>query len=213
MKKTVNNRAWLLVAPVMFVVLFSALLPVMTVVNYSVQDAMAENQFFWNGDAWFRDLLDPHTEIGSRFSGALERNLIFSFVVLLIEVPLGIALSLTLPRRGWAVGPSLVLVALPMLIPWNVVGTMWQIFARADIGLFGAALTGLGLHYNDTQDAVSAWCTILVIDVWHWTSLVVLLSYAGLRAIPGAYYQAPRIDGASRLAVFINIELPKLQKV
>ena len=59
MKKTINNRAWLLVAPVMIVVLFSALLPMMTVVNYSIQDAMAENQFFWNGDAWFRDLLDP----------------------------------------------------------------------------------------------------------------------------------------------------------
>ncbi|MGB9171791.1 MAG: sugar ABC transporter permease, partial [Bradyrhizobium sp.] len=144
MKKTINNRAWLLVAPVMIIVLFSSLLPMMTVVNYSVQDAMAENHFFWNGDTWFRELLDPSTEIGSRFSGALERNLIFSFVVLLIEVPLGIALALSLPRRGWAVGPSLVLIALPMLIPWNVVGTMWQIFARADIGLFGAALNGMG---------------------------------------------------------------------
>ena len=213
MRKTINNRAWLLVAPVMIVVLFSALLPLMTVVNYSVQDAMAENHFFWNGDAWFRDLLDPSTEIGSRFSGALERNLIFSFVVLMIEVPLGIALALALPRRGWAVGPSLVLIALPMLIPWNVVGTMWQIFARADIGLFGATLTGLGLHYNDTQDPVSAWFTILLIDVWHWTPLVILLSYAGLRAIPDAFYQAARIDAASRWSVFLNIELPKLQRV
>jgi glycerol transport system permease protein len=213
MKKTLNNRAWLLVAPVMIVVLFSALLPMMTVINYSVQDAMAENHFFWNGDAWFRDLLDPSTEIGSRFSGALERNLIFSFVVLLIEVPLGIALSLALPRRGWAVGPSLVLIALPMLIPWNVVGTMWQIFARADIGLFGATLNGLGLHYNDTQDPVSAWFTILLIDVWHWTPLVILLSYAGLRAIPDAFYQAAQIDAASRWSVFLNIELPKLQRV
>jgi glycerol transport system permease protein len=100
-----------------------------------------------------------------------------------------------------------------MLIPWNVVGTMWQIFARADIGLFGAALTRLGLQYNVTQESISAWMTIVVIDVWHWTPLVILLSYAGLRAIPDAYYQAARIDGASRWAVFINIELPKLQKV
>jgi len=93
------------------------------------------------------------------------------------------------------------------------VGTIWQIFTRADIGLFGAALTGMGLHYNVTQDAVSAWVTIVVIDVWHWTPLVILLSYAGLRAIPDAYYQAARIDAASRWAVFAKIELPKLQKV
>jgi glycerol transport system permease protein len=211
--KPLNNRAWLLVLPVLLFVLFSALLPMMTVVNYSVQDAMAANSFFWNGDAWFRDLLNPSTEIGARFGDALLRNLSFSFVALLIEVPLGIAIALCLPRRGWAVGLYLVVMALPMLIPWNVVGTIWQIFARADIGLFGAALTGLGLHYNDTQDTVSAWCTIVVIDVWHWTPLVVLLSYAGLRAIPDAYYQAARIDGARRWAVFVNIELPKLQKV
>ena len=56
-------------------------------------------------------------------------------------------------------------------------------------------------------------CTIVVIDVWHWTPLIILLTYAGLRAIPDAYYQAARIDAASRWATFVNIELPKLQKV
>ena len=213
MEKPLNNRAWLMVAPVLVLVLFSALLPMMTVVNYSVQDSLGQNQFFWNGDAWFRDLLNPSTEIGARFSDALLRNLSFSLVTLALEVPLGIAIALCLPRGGWAVGPLLVIIALPMLIPWNVIGTMWQIFSRADIGLFGAALTGLGLHYNVTQNAISAWCTIVVIDVWHWTPLIILLTYAGLRAIPDAYYQAARIDAASRWATFVNIELPKLQKV
>jgi glycerol transport system permease protein len=213
MEKPLNNRAWLMVAPVLVLVLFSALLPMMTVVNYSVQDSLGQNQFFWNGDAWFRDLLNPSTEIGARFSDALLRNLGFSLVTLALEVPLGIAIALCLPRGGWAVGPLLVIIALPMLIPWNVIGTMWQIFSRADIGLFGATLTGLGLHYNVTQEPISAWCTIVVIDVWHWTPLIILLTYAGLRAIPDAYYQAARIDAASRWATFINIELPKLQKV
>jgi glycerol transport system permease protein len=128
-------------------------------------------------------------------------------------VPLGIAIALCIPRSGWLVGLTLVVMALPMLIPWNVVGTIWQIFTRADIRLFGATLTGLGLHYNVTQDPISAWITIVVIDVWHWTPLVILLSYAGLRAIPDAFYQAAQIDGASRSAIFFNIELPKLQKV
>src|SRR5580700_8946882 len=213
MEKPLNNRAWLMVAPVLVLVLFSALLPMMTVVNYSVQDSLGQNQFFWNGDSWFRDLLNPSTEIGARFGDALLRTFAFSCAALFIEVPLGIAIALCLPRRGWSVGLALVITALPMLIPWNVVGTIWQIFARQDIGLFGAALTGLGLHYNVTQDPISAWTTIVVIDVWHWTPLVILLSYAGLRAIPDAFYQAAQIDGASRWAIFFNIELPKLQKV
>jgi glycerol transport system permease protein len=213
MDRPLNNRAWFFILPVLALVLFSSIVPVMTVVNYSVQDSMGVNNFFWNGDSWFRDLLDPSTEIGARFADALLRTFAFSFAALAVELPLGIAVALCLPRRGWAVGISLVVIALPMLIPWNVVGTIWQIFARQDIGLFGAALTGIGLPYNVTQDSVSAWVTIVVIDVWHWTPLVILLSYAGLRAIPDAYYQAARIDAASRWAVFVNIELPKLQKV
>ncbi len=211
--KTQNNRAWFMLIPVLALVLFSAVLPMMTVLNYSVQDTMGQNSFFWAGEEWFRALLDPTTAIGSRFAGALTRNLVFSLVILAIEVPLGITIALCMPRSGRGVGITLILIALPMLIPYNVVGLIWQIFARADIGLFGAALNWIGLHYNDTQDATSAWATIVVIDVWHWTPLLILLSYAGVRAIPDAYYQAARIDGASRWAVFVNIELPKLHKV
>ena len=211
--KTVNNRGWFFVLPVLAFVLFSSLIPVMTVVNYSVQDSMGQNSFFWNGATWFQNLLDPSTEIGARFGGALIRNLIFSVVILLIEIPLGIAVALCIPKSGWQVGAVLVVIALPMLIPWNVVGTIWQIFARQDIGLLGAALNGIGIPYNDTQNPTSAWLTIVVIDVWHWTSMVALLCYAGLKAIPDAFYQAARIDGASRLAIFRRIELPKLGKV
>jgi glycerol transport system permease protein len=50
-------------------------------------------------------------------------------------------------------------------------------------------------------------------DVWHWTSLVVLLCYAGLVSIPDAYYQAAKVDGARPWAVFRYIQLPKLRHV
>jgi len=208
-----SERAWFLVIPVMVFVLFSSLIPMMTVVNYSVQDSMGQNSFFWNGSEWFQHLFDPTTDIGGRFARALVRNLVFSSVVLLIEIPLGILVALSIPKRGWAVGAVLVAMSLPMLIPWRVVGTIWQVFARGDIGLLGAALTGLGVPYNYTQDPLSAWCTIVMMDVWHWTSMVALLCYAGLKAIPAPYYQAARIDGAGRWSVFRNIELPKLRRV
>ncbi|NPD67399.1 sugar ABC transporter permease [Lichenicola cladoniae] len=213
MDKPLNNRAWFFLIPVLVFVLFSSLIPLMTVVNYSVQDTMGQNNFFYNGIAWFQNLLDPSTDIGGRFASALVRNLIFSFVVLAIELPLGVAAAICIPRHGWRVGATLVLIALPLLIPYTVVGTIWQIFARADIGLLGYVLNHLGIPYNDTQDPTSAWATIVVMDVWHWTGMVALLAYAGLKSIPDAFYQAARIDGAGRWSVFRNIELPKLQKV
>ena len=75
MDKPVNQRAWLLVLPVLLIVAFSAVMPLMTVVNYSVQDTFGNNQFFWNGVGWFRELLDRSTDLGGRFFDALWRNL------------------------------------------------------------------------------------------------------------------------------------------
>ena len=137
----------------------------------------------------------------------------FSAIILAIEMPLGIVVALAMPRQGWTVALCLVLMALPLLIPWNVVGTIWQIFGRPDIGLLGYALNHLGIDYNYVSNDFDAWITIVVMDVWHWTSLVALLCYAGLKSIPDAYYQAARIDGASRWAVFRTIQLPKMQRV
>jgi len=208
MEKTWNNKAWFLVLPVLVLVAFSAIIPLMTVVNYSVQDTFGNNEFFWAGLDWFDETL--HSD---RFWQALWRNLLFSAIVLAIEIPLGIFIALNMPRRGWGVPVCLVLMALPLLIPWNVVGTIWQVFGRVDIGLLGRVLWGLGLDYNYVQDPFDAWATIVVMDVWHWTSLVVLLCYAGLVSIPDAYYQAARIDGASRWSVFRFIQLPKMQRV
>jgi len=208
MDKTVNNKAWFLVIPVLVLVAFSAVIPLMTVVNYSVQDTFGNNEFFWAGTDWFVQMLHS-----PRFWDALIRNLIFSLVILAIEIPLGILIALNMPKKGLGVPVCLVLMALPLLIPWNVVGTIWQVFGRVDIGFLGHYLSKLGIDYNYTQDPVDAWATIIIMDVWHWTSLVVLLCYAGLVSIPDAYYQAARIDGASRWSVFRFIQLPKMKRV
>ncbi|MBK7983186.1 MAG: sugar ABC transporter permease [Candidatus Competibacteraceae bacterium] len=206
--KPINQKAWWLVLPVVICVAFSAVLPLMTVVNYSVQDIISPDRRVFVGTEWFAAVMRDE-----ELHAALWRQLTFSLAVLAVEIPLGIALALSMPARGWQASLVLVLVALSLLIPWNVVGTIWQIYGRADIGLLGAALAWLGVDYSYTGDATHAWITVLAMDVWHWTPLVALLCYAGLRSIPDAYYQAARIDGASRLAVFRYIQLPKLRGV
>jgi glycerol transport system permease protein len=206
--KPVNQKAWWLVLPVFICVAFSAVLPLMTVVNYSVQDIISPERRVFVGTEWFAAVMRDED-----LHAALLRQLGYSIAVLVVEIPLGILLALGMPAQGWKASAVLVLVALSLLIPWNVVGTIWQIYGRADIGLLGAALQKLGIDYSYTGNARDAWITVLVMDVWHWTPLVALLCYAGLRAIPDAYYQAARIDGASKLAVFRYIQLPKLRGV
>ncbi|MEM1398593.1 MAG: sugar ABC transporter permease [Pseudomonadota bacterium] len=208
MNKTVNNRAWFLVTPVLVLVAFNAIIPLMTVVNFSVQETFGDNVFFWEGVTWYQQIL--HSE---RFHAALGRQILFTAIILAIEIPLGVAIALAMPRKGPWVSVCLVLMALPLLIPWNVVGAMWNIFALPDIGLLGYALNAIGIDYNYTQQPLSAWFTVILMDVWHWTSLVVLLAYAGLISIPDAYYQAAKIDGAKPWAVFRHIQLPKMKRV
>ena len=208
MNKTWNNKAWFMVLPVLVLVALSAVIPLMTVVNYSIQDTFGNNQFFWAGTSWFTDVLES-----DRFWQALGRNLLFSGIILAIEIPLGILIALNMPKKGLGVPVCLVFMALPLLIPWNVVGTIWQVFGRVDIGLLGRTLYLLGINYNYVNNVFDAWLTLIVMDVWHWTSLVVLLCYAGLVSIPEAYYQAAKIDGASRWAVFRYIQLPKMKRV
>src|SRR6187431_1226937 len=138
MEKTWNNKAWFMVLPVLLLVAFSAVIPLMTVVNYSVQDTFGNNVFFWNGSDWFTEILESE-----RFWLSMVRNLIFSFIILVIEIPLGIFIALNMPKKGWGVPVCLVLMSLPLLIPWNVVGTIWQIFGRVDIGLLGYTLEAI----------------------------------------------------------------------
>jgi glycerol transport system permease protein len=203
-----NNRAWLGVLPVLLIVAFSAVVPLMTVVNYSVQDIFDLSNRLFVGLDWYRETLrDPE------FLAAFGRQLLFSALVLAIEIPLGILVARSLPREGAAAGIWLVVLAVPLLVPWNVVGTIWQMFARPDIGLLGAGVNALGLDFNFTADALDAWIVLLMMDIWHWTSLVALLSYAGLAAIPDPYYQAAELDGAGRWQVFRHVELPGLMPV
>ena len=203
--KPYNNKAWLGVLPVLLIVAFSAVIPLMTVVNYSVQDILDFNSRFYVGLDWYRETLqDP------RFIDAFGRQVLFSFSVLSIEIPLGILVARGLPKSGVWTSILLILLAVPLLIPWNVVGTIWQIYARSDIGLLGVGLNELGLAFNYTSNSTHAWLTLIAMDVWHWTSLVALLSFAGLTSVPPAYYQAAELDGASKWQVFRYVEMPRL---
>jgi glycerol transport system permease protein len=199
-----------MVLPVFALVAFNAIIPLMTVVNYSVQDVFDSTHRAFVGTAWYREMLRS-----TRLQNALGRQFLFSTLVLLIELPLGVAVALLMPKKtSWASSLTMVLVALPLLIPWNVIGTIWVVFLRPDIGLLGHFIDHvLGIPFDYPTVPIEAWLSVMAMEVWHWTPLVALLAYAGLRAIPNAYYQAADIDGASRWAVFRHIELPKLRGV
>ncbi len=203
-----KNRGWLFVTPILVLMSITAFLPLMVVINYSQHYIFAGSQPVFVGFENFIEVLhDP------AFLDALGKQLIFSFCVLLVEIPLGILISLGMPKKGRWVPVCLVLLGIPLLIPYNVVGIIWRLFCQSDIGVIPEIFKFLHYSYNVSIDPLDATATIFILDVWHWTPLVVLLSYAGLQAIPDAYYRAAAIDGATRWRTFRYVTLPKLRSV
>jgi len=203
-----KNRAWLFLLPTLVLVAINAFIPLMTVINYSLfyifSGSMPEFVGFDNYIQVFRDPL---------FHSSLWRQIVLSVAILFVEIPLGICIALLLPRRGAGVAVSLVLLGFPLLIPFNVVGIIWRLFTQDNIGIVPEFLKLLGYTYNVAMSPVDAPLTIFVCDVWHWTPLVTLLSFAGMQAIPDAFYQAARIDGATPWKTFWFVTLPKLRNV
>ena len=207
MTKARSPLGFTLILPALFIVIFSAALPLFAVVNYSVQDVFYGNSFFWVGPQWFIEVLTSEA-----FHASLMRSLAYSALVLLIEIPLGFIIALSIPRTGSKAISYLVIMSIPLMIPWVVVGLTWAMLIHPQWGSIGAILSLVGMTIN-MNNPIIAWMVILIVDIWHWTSLVVLLCYSGLIAIPEQYYQAAKVDGASRWAILCHIELPKLKKV
>ena len=207
MVRRYSNKAWFLVSPAALVIGAIGFVPLMATVNYSVQDSFAGDHFIWVGLRWYEEMFRS-----TAFWGALGRTLLFTIITLTIQFGLGIFVARKLyyiQKRGEL---FIGLIVLPLLAPWIVVGFVWRHVMNPEAGLIGVLGASIGFA-PDLNSVYWVWGTIIAMDVWHWTSLIVILCYAGYLGIPRAYFQAASIDGASSWATFRHIEFPKLRRV
>jgi glycerol transport system permease protein len=202
-----TSTAFALLAPAMLVLFACGVVPLGFVLFYAVHDTFAGNDFIYVGGQWFWQVLASRD-----FQWALLRSLSFSLLALAVQIPLGLWIALRLPRSGGLASTLVVLMAVPLLTPTLVVGYLWKVMSLPKTGLLTGLVGVLGLDLNMNSKFVT-WVVLILMDSWHWTSLVVLLAYAGLKAIPDDYYRAAQIDGAKPWAVFRFIQLPKLKLV
>jgi glycerol transport system permease protein len=203
-----DNKAWFLLIPAGTVMLIVGVLPLIAVFNYSFLDIFTLKNVFWVGTDWYSEIVSSQ-----RFLHSLLRSLLFSVIVISVQVPLGIGIAMLLTRSGpWRV-VVLMLLALPMVVPWNMIPLLWLNLIDVKHGFVGQVLGWMGFTFDYQFNALHTWVLLVVMDTWHWLGLVVILAYAGLSGISSEYYRAASIDGASRLAVFRYIQLPKISGV
>jgi multiple sugar transport system permease protein len=98
------------------------------------------------------------------------------------------------------------LLLLPMMMSMVIVGLFWELLYSPSWGIIDYALGLEGFDWLSNPNV--ALYAIAITDIWMWSPFVMLLSLAGLSAIPPRLYEAAAIDRASRWYTFTRITLP-----
>jgi glycerol transport system permease protein len=198
-----TDKRHLLIFPAIIILLFNSIFPLLVVLNYSFTKPFSQNPTFV-GLTNFIDVL--HSE---EWWAAFRRNTIFTGLILAIEVPIGLILALVIRGKGKLVGVVSTVVILPSLIPWVSIGVLWRLMSMTG-GPIPLFMKTLGVDYI-LMEPRSAFWTLVVMDAWHWISLVFLLLSASLVTIPDVYYTAARIDGSTKWQTFRYITMPGIK--
>ncbi|MEM6945080.1 MAG: sugar ABC transporter permease [Pseudomonadota bacterium] len=161
-------------------------------------------------DNWAMLIEDP------RFWSSLQVTFTYFFLLLALQVVLGMALALLLDSDQPGFGFLRAVLTLTLVIPPAITGMMFLLMEDPEFGVLTYVLEGLGV-LDGTNPILATPSTalagIMLADIWQWTPFMVLIFLAGLRSLPQEPYEAAMLDGASSWQIFRRITLPLMSKV
>lgn len=142
--------------------------------------------------------------------GASRNTLVLTASVVTLEFLIGFGLALLLNNRRLKGRDIYLLVLLiPMLMPPITVGLIWRLLLHPELGIINYGLSLLSLPQPAwLGDPRLAMITIIIVDIWHETSFILLILLAGLTALPDELYEAAMIDGANSPQKFRYLTVP-----
>ncbi len=163
---------------------------------------------FW----WFENYA---AMMGREFAGVSWVTLKLTFLVVVLEffIALGLALLLNQPWLRFR-NVYLVVLMLPILMTPVAVALMFRLMFNPNLGIVNWVLGLVGIPAQGWfGDPNLALATVVFVDIWNETSLVLIMLYAGLKSLPNDPVEAARIDGASPWQVLVHVTLPMLKPV
>ncbi len=150
----------------------------------------------------------------SRFLNSLYVTVFFVVVPVAIQMFLGLVLALLLEKELPGTKLARAMFVMPMVVPPVVVGLMWKVLFIPKLGGLNYFLGLMGIHAPDWLNApFTAQCAVTIAAVWTWTPFCMLMFLAGLETLPGEFYEAAVIDGASWYQTLRFITLPLLRPI
>jgi multiple sugar transport system permease protein len=144
------------------------------------------------------------------FANAARNTAVLSFSVVTLETLIAFALAslLALPDLRFR-STYLTVIMVPLLLSPVAVGLSWRLILHPDLGILNYGLGLVGLPKMAWLGDVNlAMPTIIAVDIWHETSALILIFYAGLSALPKEPLEAARVDGASGWQSLRHITIP-----
>jgi len=195
-------------APLIIILFIFTVLPIFQLLQMSVSEltfveGKLESEYIGLGH--FDDLAkDPIAGI------AIKNTLVYVVTVVILETFTGFFLAVAISRTKTFSTLYRSVVIIPLLIPPVAIGTMWSLMYDYNYGLFTTILISLGVNNPPlwTADPDLALISVVIVDVWHWTSFMFLIMLAGIESIPPSLLEAARVDGANERTIIRRVILP-----
>ncbi len=210
--KSGNRLGWALLSPSLAILGFTGILPFIFVIfigfhSWNVFSAERGRQFV--GFDNYQQLV-----FDEAFLGALGRSILFTVLVVGIELILGFLLAQSLISDFKGKTFFRTLYILPLVVAPIAVGATWRLLTIQGFGPIPYFLEQwFGIEYNIGQSAWQAWLTIIVMDIWHWTPFVTLTLLSGILAMPKDPVEAAQVDGASKWQIYRHVTIPMLMPI
>jgi multiple sugar transport system permease protein len=203
-----RNVKWLFPLPAILFILVMMVFPIV----YTVWNSMTPWSISAGRPATFFGLTNyQNLPDDSRFVASIFRTFYFTLLVVAIEVILGVAIALLLNRdfRFKRIINSIML--LPMMATPVAIAMVWLLMYVPTTGIVNFVLRTFhlpeGLWVYNANSVIPA---LALVDIWEWTPMIILISLAGLTALPHDPFEAARVDGASALQTIRYVTLPML---
>ena len=195
---------WPFLLPAGVVVLAVIIAPWLFTLYMSVHEFKVGGDFNFIGfDNYIRLATDD------RFLWSVVRTLYFTALAVIFPVGLGIAAAVAFHRKFPLRGLARTIFIMPMMATPVAVALVWTMTFHPQLGVLNYILTSVGLPPSQwSYDSVSVIPTLVMVETWQWTPLVMLIVLGGLASLPADPYEAATLDGASSWDMFRHITVP-----
>jgi multiple sugar transport system permease protein len=203
-RRNYARRYWMFAVPAALVVAAVIIFPWFFTLFMSVHEWKVSGNVYYVGLTNYMHLLRDQ-----RFLWAVARTLYFTTASVILPVVIGIWAAVCFARKFRLRGAARTLFILPMMATPVAIALVWTMMFHPQLGVLNYLLTSVGLPPSSwVYSADTVIPTLVMVETWQWTPLVMLIVLGGISSLPIDPYEAAVIDGATAWQMFRYITLP-----